>query len=73
MATSGNHAGEINPSCLYTLDEAKARTGWGKWAFRSARRRGLVVRKVGVRHYVSGKDLITFIEQVGEVVGGSPS
>lgn len=69
MASTGNVTGEINPNCLYTLDEAKSRTGWGNWAFRSARRRGLVVRKVGVRHYVSGKDLIAFIEQSGEIVG----
>lgn len=68
MATA-TAVGEINPNCVYTLAEAKARTGWGDWAFRSARRRGLIVRRVGSRHYVSGRDLIAFIDQTGEVVG----
>ena len=51
----------IEPQVLYSLNEAMARTGLGKSAFRQARRSGMPVRYVSRRAYVLGRDLIEFI------------
>ena len=51
----------IEPQVLYSLNEAMARTGLGKSAFRQARRSGMPVRYVSRRAYVLGRDLIDFI------------
>lgn len=53
--------GVIDPNAMYRADEAKARAGWGKDAFASARRKGLPVHRCGKRVYVVGADLIAFI------------
>lgn len=58
--------GQIDEGSLYTLDEIKRRLGLGDWALRTARRRGLVVRRIGTRGYVLGKDMIEFIRQSAE-------
>lgn len=62
---------EIRPDSLYPLPLFKTMAGLGDWAMREARRRGLVVKKVGRRHFVKGSDWITYTEKVGEVVGGN--
>ena len=51
----------IEPQALYSLNEAMARTGLGRSAFRQARRAGMPVRYVSRRGYVLGKDLIDWI------------
>ncbi len=66
--TIGN--GEIRADAVYSLPEAQARLNWGSWAFRTARRNGLTVRRVGTRSYVMGRDLLAYIETAGKVVGG---
>lgn len=53
---------------LYQLDEAMRRLGWGIGALRAARRKGLVTRRLGKRTFVSGAELIAFVEKVGQVV-----
>ena len=53
--------GEVHSDVLYQADELKERMGWKDAAFRSARRSGLPVCRVGKRAYVFGKDLITYM------------
>jgi hypothetical protein len=54
--------GEIIPGRLYTLSAACSRLKWGRAAYRSAVSQGLrVLRKCG-RAYLSGTELIRFIE-----------
>jgi hypothetical protein len=66
MKTKGRlprpHApGEIHRGVLYRADEFKARMGWSDSSMRSARRRGLKVRRDGKRAYVWGDDLIDYM------------
>ena len=51
---------------MYTLPEARRRTGWGIAAMRAARRDGLKIYRVGRRGYVSGAFLISYIETKGD-------
>ncbi len=57
--------GAIFPECLYRLDEAAARMGWGGHALRAARRRGLKIHRCGKRGYVAGADLLAFVMKGG--------
>jgi hypothetical protein len=57
--------GTISPETLYTLPEFRARVGWGRHAWYSAKNKGLRVRHVGNRAYVLGADAIEFILQNG--------
>jgi hypothetical protein len=54
--------GYIEGDHLYTLEEIKNRLRLGKAALRTARRRGLLVRRIGRRGYVLGKDVIAYVE-----------
>jgi len=47
---------------LYTLREAQRRLGWTESAMRAARRRGLRLLRCGKRGYVTGRELLRFIE-----------
>ena len=47
---------------LYTLDELNDRLGLGKKALRTARREGLIVKRIGRRGYVLGRDVIEWFE-----------
>ena len=58
--------GLIQADCLYTLDEIKQRLRLGQHALRSARRDGLRVRRIGRRGYVLGRELIQYVESVGQ-------
>jgi hypothetical protein len=66
MAVATRKAGEINADSLYTLDEVQARLGLGKWAIRTARREGLVVKRIGRRGYVHGRDLIDWFQRTAK-------
>ena len=57
--------GVIEPQMLYTLDEVKARTGFGDAAMRTARRAGLRVVYCNKRGFVKGADMIDYIEANG--------
>jgi len=59
-------AGEILPGVLYHYPEACRRLRWSATAARSARRKGLSVRYVANRAYVSGDELIRFILETGK-------
>lgn len=54
--------GIFDPRLLYTADAVKQLCGWGEWAFRQAKRKGLRVLTVGKTTFVRGGDLIEFVE-----------
>jgi hypothetical protein len=47
---------------LYGIEEAKRRLGWTTSAFRAAKRRGLRVLVCGKRRYVTGREVLRFLE-----------
>ncbi len=47
---------------VITLDELSARLGLGTAAIRTARGKGLRVRRIGRRKFVVGRDLIAYLE-----------
>lgn len=63
-ATSpADSSGAISSYEIYTLDEIDRRLGLGKTALRTARRRGLQVRRIGRKAFVLGRDLIDYLDQ----------
>lgn len=47
---------------VYGIEEAKRRLGWTTAAFRAAKRRGLRVLVCGKRRYVTGREIVRFLE-----------
>lgn len=68
MALATKKPGEINAESLYTLDEIHDRLGLGKAALRTARRDGLVVKRIGRRGYVSGRSVLDWFENSAKQV-----
>ena len=60
------YPGVISVHELYTLEEARRRLRWTESALRAARRRGLKLLACGKRKYVSGKELVRFLEELQE-------
>lgn len=56
-------AGAIDVNSIYTLEQFMETSGLRRVALDSARRRGLVVRKVGRRCYVYGKDFVDYLQR----------
>ncbi|QDS99048.1 hypothetical protein [Adhaeretor mobilis] len=56
-----NKEGLLDANCAYTLDEFQARLSLGRHAWRTARRKGLKVRRVGGRGYVLGADALEWL------------
>jgi len=67
-AESPNNFGVISAQAAYSLDQVKARLGLGTAAIRTARRKGLTVRRVGRKSFVLGKDLLSYLEECYEIV-----
>lgn len=68
MATLTAELSSIEPDVAYCLDDFKKRTGMGAAAIRTARRkreRPLIVRRVGKRAYILGRDFIAYLEHHG--------
>jgi hypothetical protein len=51
--------------CLYTVEEARRRLRFGDWAWRKIRRSGLIVLRVSGGAFVTGREVIDFIERHG--------
>ncbi len=47
---------------VYGIEEAKRRLGWTTAAFRAAKRRGLSILICGKRRYVTGREVVRFLE-----------
>ena len=56
------YPGVISVHELYTLDEARKRLRWTESAMRAARRRGLKLLSSGKRKYVTGQEILRFLE-----------
>jgi hypothetical protein len=55
--------GVIEPGCILTAEEARARLRFGCWAWRALRRAGLRTITVSGRSFVLSDDLIRFFGQ----------
>lgn len=62
----GAYPGVISIHELYTLEEARKRLRWTESALRAARRRGLTLLCCGKRKYVTGREIIRFLEDLQE-------
>lgn len=56
--------GAISLHEIYTIEEAKTRLGWTDSALRSAKRRGLKLLACGKRRYVTGGEILRFLESI---------
>ena len=54
--------GVISVLEVYRVEEAKARLGWTDSGLRAAKRRGLKLIACGKRRYVTGKEIVRFLE-----------
>ena len=60
--TEGSYPGVISANEIYALDEARRRLRWTESAMRAARRRGLRLVRCGKRRYVTGAELVRFLQ-----------
>ena len=60
--------GVILADAAYSLAQVKERIGLGTAAIRTARRKGLIVRRIGRRTFVMGRDLLAYIDEHGTIV-----
>ena len=58
----------IQAGTIYPLEIIKARLGLGVWALRTARRKGLKIRRLGRRSLVLGKDVLAYLEEHAKLV-----
>lgn len=58
----------IETSKVYPLKEFQRATGMGVAALREARKKGLMVRRVGLRSFVLGQDFLDFVRDHGRPV-----
>lgn len=68
MAYSKQEPGEIRGDCAYDLQQVKNRLGLGTAAIRTARRKGLIVRKVGRKSFILGADILEYLNNHAKVV-----
>ncbi len=68
MANSSAPGGVISADAAYSLDQIKERLGLGTAALRTARRKGLIVRRIGRRSFVMGRDLLDFLDNQATIV-----
>lgn len=59
---SPGHPAVISLLEVYGIEEAKRRLGWTTAAFRAAKRRGLRILACGKRRYVTGREIVRFLE-----------
>jgi len=60
--------GVISADHAYSLEQVKSRLGLGTAAIRTARRKGLIVRKIGRRSFVMGRDLLQYLDEHAKIV-----
>lgn len=69
VTTRVDRSQEFRPDSIYSLADVRRILDLGPAALRSARRRGLIVRRIGRKSFVLGCDLLSYVEQHGKVVG----
>lgn len=60
--------GVISANAAYSLQQVQDRFGLGPGALRTARRKGLLVRRIGSRSFILGKDMLDYIENHATIV-----
>ena len=65
-ATAAPRLGAISDNETYPVSVFMRLSGLSKWAMRSARRNGLIVRTVGKRKFVRGADWSAFLATIKE-------
>ena len=65
--SASNRRGASAPGVIsvletYTLDEARRRLRWTESSMRAARRRGLRLLQCGKRKYVTGREIVRFLQ-----------
>jgi hypothetical protein len=68
MADTLREPGVIRADCAYDLQQVKARLGLGTAAIRTARRKGLTVRRVGRKSFILGADILAYIQDHANIV-----
>lgn len=61
-------AGAVTRDEVLSLAEFSKRTGMGPAAIRNASRRGLIVRRVGKRSFILGRDFLDYVAEHGRPV-----
>ena len=64
--TKSDMPGVIVADALYTLQEVQQRLRLGAAAMRQARRQGLILRKIGRRKYLLGRDILAWLESTAD-------
>jgi hypothetical protein len=60
--------GVIRADAAYSLEQLKSRLGLGTAAIRTARRNGLIIRRVGRKSFALGKDILAYLENHAVIV-----
>jgi hypothetical protein len=60
--TATRQPGVIHLLELYSIKEAQSRLGWSDSALRAAKRRGLQLLTCGKRRYVTGREIVRFLQ-----------
>jgi hypothetical protein len=68
---SNDQLAPIAADSIYPLDCFMRRTGLAKSAIRAMRRNGFVVRRIGRRSYVWGRDFQDWVENHAEIIGST--
>ena len=68
IADTFSDPGVVKSDDAYTLAQVKFRFGLGTAALRSARRRGLPVRRMGRKSFILGRDLIEYLGKSATVI-----
>ena len=68
MADTQREPGVIRADCAYDLSQVRTRLGLGTAAIRTARRKGLVVRRVGRKSFILGRDIIAYLDEHAAIV-----
>ena len=62
IESASTSSGVIGLTEIYTVEEAKRRLGWSDSALRAAKRRGLQLLRSGKRRYLTGREILRFLE-----------
>ena len=68
LSDASQTPGVISILEVYTIQELEVPLRWTDSALRAAKRRGLRLLQCGKRRYVSGKELVRFLESLSPIL-----
>jgi hypothetical protein len=71
-ATNAPCTGVFATNEVYSIEEAKRRLGWSDSAMRAAKRRGLSLLRSGKRRYVTGQEILRFLQEETKQSSSNP-